>query len=456
MDDHAAIVSREPEVLRSLVATWRDDVAYDRPAPDNWSYMDSRDRSGGPRADLPVHIRRSVAGNPACPSDLLEILADDPDSCVQANALGNLNFPASGFRHLAVDRRLPLSGIHNPNCPTDVLALLAELGAADRSVARSERCPPEALIVIAERGQADREIAQNSKTPVAVFSLLAKRGGVDAQIVDNCRAPPATVLLIANRLLTSTDAAEADDVLSRIAKRQDCPSRLYEQLAKRRGVAAAVAGNPTVSADLLAEMAMPLWSATHFSKDRRHLRDLAQALAANPNTPAYVLELLALVDFEWLCRAVGRSFGVQYSLATNPSTPPTILAMLARYQGLESAIAGNPNAGVLALYGTLVRLRHRDDLDGAKHRWKLPGHLRKHVEDSVGVHPMQTFKLPWEVGRSGLQFIVAAIGAGVVAAHWRQVEAVADWFGGPVWFLVAVTATGTALSAVGSWRKWNL
>ena len=194
--------------------------------------------------DSETVVRQAVAANPACPPELCEQLADDPDMINEL--LHNPATPASVLETVAAVKDHREYAASHPNCPP---ALLDQL-ASDRdehvrcATARHRSCPPET-------------ISQLLHDPAET---------VRANAASNERCPPERVRHTAGHPSATVRAAAA--------KNPSCPPDVLQKLASdhETSVRRAVTANPNATASLLAAAAFRCSDATEGAG--RGLRDL--------------------------------------------------------------------------------------------------------------------------------------------------------------------------------------
>lgn len=142
-------------------------------------------------------VKRIVAYAPNCPTDLLVILADDESSHVRIAVAANPQTPANKLAKLSTDKEeiVRRKVARNPNTEKEVLVALAKDGryTTRRAVAGNPNLPIETLRELAEddEGHVRYWVASNECLPMDCLEVLAEDKFYEVRI-NVCQHPGCT------------------------------------------------------------------------------------------------------------------------------------------------------------------------------------------------------------------------------------------------------------------------
>ncbi|NML50656.1 hypothetical protein HHL19_19270 [Streptomyces sp. R302] len=267
------------------------------------------ERCGGDHESAVVHLRESLLRNPATPPQAAARFADDPHPLLRWAVAGRADLSRDACVRLAADP-LPL-----------VRAALAENPALDGDLVRSLADDPDPEI--------RRAVARHPRVPLDVLVPLARTTALGTVLLPRIATASADE--------TGELVASAEPAARRlVALRRDLPTGARDRLADDPDakVAAAVAPHPGLSEARLRAMVV------------RHGRQVMAGVAANPDTPAALLEELARHQppVRGALREIDRHRAV---------TPPALLVCLADARARPFA-AGHPALPPAVLRGLLA------------------------------------------------------------------------------------------------------
>jgi hypothetical protein len=207
--------------------------------------------------DSNYHVRGAVAENPLTPAHLLEVLSKDPDTWVRWRLA------------------------QNPSTPASILAALSKDTDRDvrRRVAVNHFTPLEMLMLLAEDSDNSIQIAvaENSAVPNLFREHLLDRfsKNLDASVRHAAAINPKTTLPLLEVLSTDID----DWVRGAVAANQSTPLHVLERLSRdsESSIRATVAKNPTTPTSILEKL----------GNDSNG--EVKIAVVGNPKTPDSVL-----------------------------------------------------------------------------------------------------------------------------------------------------------------------
>lgn len=305
-------------------------------------------------ADEGRRVRRRVARHPSCPSELLAGLVRDDDRSVSRAAISNPHFPHDVLRRFArsksASRRSSVA--LNPTCPVELLTALA--GDEDKRprewVARHAACPAETLAVLAEDAHEEVRagVARNPSCPVDLLLDLDRDDSWKVR-EGTAQHPSYPVELLA---VLAEDPSPK--VRKSVAMHPYCPVQLLSRLSRdeHAEVRTAVAEHAACPAEPLAALA----------QDEQW--EVREAAAKHPACPIELLPALAGDGEEWVRVGVAEhrdcpfellavlaedaSAAVREAAAQHPSCPPSVLTVLAADDSVHVRKAARGNPGFVA------------------------------------------------------------------------------------------------------------
>ena len=219
-------------------------------------------------------IRGAVASNPGCPPVLLTILASDPAPIVRSAAVANVSCPEAALAAAAGDEfdvRWFLAG--NPACPSEALDVIAEDPSFVllHSVATNPNCSQQTLLRLAAwhpgAEVSDPGVARTRATDMRSF--VASNPACPPQMLQQLAGDPATLVRAAaaanpdiaagalQKLAASPDVA----VQAAAAANPACPPQMIRKLVRSADpsgsglrVISAAAANAACPQDLLRDL----------------------------------------------------------------------------------------------------------------------------------------------------------------------------------------------------------
>jgi hypothetical protein len=319
--------------------------------------------------DDSLYVIAAVAGNPAIPDEIVDLLAGLPTASVEGQPPTTIS-PDSPYARLMNDDVDPGSLLWgmaaSPRTPGFALARIAELDD-ERAHADVRKFGPEVLT----RTQLHRVLAGNPSTPPKAWARLLgdARDDVRQAAASNPAAPtplledllagpdlPALIGLARNLAIPPSWCAQLADhpdfyVRRSVAGNRATPADVLMLLAadSLEPVREGVASNPSTPTELLVQMSLEvqtLWDCPQALLSRPELGEAAirrlyglhgpddeseplTYLSMNPSTPVDILERLFEV--------------VPADMGGNPSLPPHLLAILADHQSEWTRIAVQQN-----------------------------------------------------------------------------------------------------------------
>ncbi|MEU2509138.1 hypothetical protein ABZ621_31120 [Streptomyces sp. NPDC007863] len=267
------------------------------------------ERCRGDHESAVGHLRESLLRHPGTPPHAAARFADDPRPLLRWALAQRVDLPREACVRLAADPipRVRAALAENPALDDDLVRLLA--GDPDPEIRRAAaRHPRVALDVLVP-------LARTTPLGTGLLPRIATASADETEDLVSSAEPAARRL---------------------VALRRDLPARARDRLADDPDakVAAAVAPHPGLSEERLRAMVV------------RHGRQVMTGVAANPDTPAALLEELARHE-----PPVRRALR---EIAGHPAaTPPALLACLADARARPLA-AGHPALPPAVLRGLLA------------------------------------------------------------------------------------------------------
>jgi hypothetical protein len=328
-----------------------------------------------------AHLRRIVAGNPAAPAHLLEILAADQDEQVRENVAGNPNTPWQTLEQLAWE--FPYAFLHNPVGPLQMVAHPEQISTNGwfwDALLRSATIPSlwwdwllshsilstsqSMRLHVQYAGEASSFSGTSQETDEQVLLTLA----VLLTTASARKMPPPTLpSTVSARQAMTTDEQAVEKLLRRLARsskkdirraiasNQQTPVLVLRTLARDKNgwVRAAVAEHSQTPVDVLRMLAQDDY------EDKREVKIygcgaiVRRGVASNQQTPVEVLQTLAR----------DKDAGVREAVASNWQTPLSILHILRRDQAwhVRIAVAGNPHTSL-----PILQIMAQDPLPGVR------------------------------------------------------------------------------------------
>ena len=271
-------------------------------------------------------IRCAVASNPRCPPVLLTILASDPASIVRSVAVGNVSCPEAVLAAATGDDpdvRWFLAG--NPACPSQALDVVAEDSTLLHSVAANPNCSQQTLLRLAawQPGAevSDPGVARTRATDIRSF--VASNPACPPEILQQLAGDPTTRVRaaaaanpdIAARALQKLAASPDVAVQAAAASNPACPPQMIRKLVRSADpsgsglrVVSAAAANAACPQDLLWDLARSTNPA------------LRRAVVTNPAATAEMLGWIAGCGDD----------DARWGAARHRSAPAVLVSRLAR------------------------------------------------------------------------------------------------------------------------------
>ena len=358
-------------------------------------------------SDLTTIEKRVLAETPTTEVAILHQLLNDRNSYVQAAARRTLN----GENNITQTRSLETTASEEDDLSDDWHGLNHD--ALVLKIENTDQIPPEILEVLASKNywRVREAVAVHPCTSEAILEKLAQDSDSDVQAaLSRRRLPPPWGQLT------------RDALLDRLRK-QPAPLEVLANLAESQSgfVRAAVAANPSATADILEALAGDSFG------------DVRRAVACAENTPSFVVEALALDEDSEVKNAIAlRRMPADWRHLNDderirklaePLVPPEVLEVLSHSGSwtIRQAVARNRSVEE----EILNRLKNDDDSDvasaardGLLNR-KLPQEWRL-LDDSDRIDRLKEGTVPLEI----LELLA-------ISANWRVRQAVARHEGTP-------------------------
>jgi len=358
-------------------------------------------------SNLTTIEKRVLAETPTTEATILRKLLNDSNSYVQAAARRTLN----GHNNITQARSSEATANEDDDLSDDWHGLNHD--ALVLKIENTDQIPPEILEVLASKNywRVREAVAVHPSTSEAILEKLAQDSDSDVQAaLGRRRLPPPWGQLT------------RDALLDRLRK-QPAPLEVLADLAESQSgfVRAAVAANPSATADILEALAGDSFG------------DVRRAVACAENTPSFVVEALALDEDSEVKNAIALrrmpadwrhlSDDERIRKLAEPLVPPEVLEVLSHSGSwtIRQAVARNRSVEE----EILNRLKDDDDSDvaaaardGLLNR-KLPQEWRL-LDDSDRIDRLKEAEVPVDV----LELLA-------ISANWRIRQAVARHEGTP-------------------------
>ena len=198
-------------------------------------------------------VRKNVADNQNCPASLLEVLAKDNEDWVRCNVAVNPNCPASLLKELVKDKDYVVrrNVAVNPNCPVSLLLEVLANDKDDRlhsSVARNSNSPVVLAALSSFKWEVRDTVASNPNCPVDLLILLAEDNIKDVR--SSVASHPNCPVELLVELATDT----AKEVRSEVASHPYCPESLMLEIFSEPVMSKILAKTESLHPDILEQL----------------------------------------------------------------------------------------------------------------------------------------------------------------------------------------------------------
>jgi hypothetical protein len=293
-------------------------------------------------------VREFVSLNSRTPVELLTQLAADPDRHVREAVASNPSTPQATLNELAKQTvELKTTVAANHSASTETLTMLAHDADPEvRGAVAYRSAAPDVLRSLVGDPDADvrSRLTWNDNTPSDVLAVLATDHDPEVQYsakskqAEKPETPPAVLKALA-------EDPSTEFIALRVAGNPSATAETLAELAKNPRNHRSIVDNPNASADTLQELAK--------SEDRDIAYRAAKNLGAmkNANDPSvYAREYAAKYSAPkhiLVKLASDPEESVRETVAANSGTPPATLSELAtQSERIKMAVAGNPSASI--------------------------------------------------------------------------------------------------------------
>ncbi|MDY6804465.1 MAG: HEAT repeat domain-containing protein [Cyanobacteriota bacterium] len=278
-------------------------------------------------------VRLAVAQNPSAPPQVLEKLAENGFYPIQLAVARNPSSPTAALEKLIeIDEQSIWEALaKHPNASARILLELLpdrddrsyEKEYCEKIILERANLPAAVIEGLLEKSNRYYGILKQPNVTLAILKKIAARG---ASLADIASHPSADATLL-EELAKKEDARVRLAVAQNLNAPMELRERLYEELVAggSEGICREIAADPNTPIFVLERIGQGV-----FYLNSRH-REIALALAANPNTPGSFLEWLK-TKLTW--SEVCRDWGLRLALTFNPTIPAS-----QRQEYLEEAVA---------------------------------------------------------------------------------------------------------------------